>query len=358
MSPDDPIEARGFATDAVHAGEDETASATPIYQAATVNGEYTRLGNPTIKAFEEKIRTLEGGARSIATASGMAAVTQTLLALLESGQRLVSHHTVYGGTIQLFQGCLPRLGIDAEMVDMTDLDALRAAVKKPTTQVVYFEPLANPTLDVIDVNAVIEIGHKTGATVVVDNTFLTPYLLRPLELGADVVLHSATKYLCGHGDTIAGVVTTQTEELGQKVTEARKLFGGILSPMNAFLLLRGTKTLPIRMEKHCDNAEAVAAFLESHPKVSRVFYPGLPSSPGHEIAATYLDRFGAMMSIELVDEDVRRGLLERVELCKAWVSLGDMGSLVIGQGGRRRVRMSVGIEDADDIIADLGRALG
>ncbi len=346
----------GFITNTIHAGESEEASATPIYQAATVGGGYLRGGNPTLDAFEEKMRTLEGGVRSISTACGMAAVSQTMMALVRTGGRVVCHHTVYIWTKLFMTEELPGLGVDVQMIDMRDTRQVRAALTKKT-DVVYFEPLANPTLDTIDAPAVIRIAHEAGARVVIDNTYLTPYLFHPLEHGADVVLHSATKYLCGHGDALAGIITTQDEALGQDIVRTRNTYGGILSPMNSFLLLRGIKTLPMRMDRHCLNAQAVAEFLESHPKVNRTYYPGLPSSPGHEIARAQWRGYGGMVSFETADESVITRFFERVDLCKPWVSLGDVGSLVVHQGGGNRIRMSVGLEDTDDIIRDLEQAL-
>ena len=346
----------GFATEAIHAGEDETTSAMPIYQAATVGGSYMRGSNPTLEAFEKKICALDGGRRGIATACGMAAVTQTLLTLLKAGSRVVCHQMVYYWTHELMTVDLPNLGIAVEIVDFRDGDQLARALSKPT-DVVYFEPLANPGLDVIDTRAVIDLARAAQATVVVDNTFLSPYLFRPFEFGAHVVLHSATKYLCGHGDALAGIIVTQDESLGDRIARTRTVYGGVMNPMIAFLLMRGVKTLPIRMDRHCANAQQVAEFLDSHPRVGRVYYPGLPASPGHEIAREQWRSFGGMVSFEITDENRYRSFFERVRICRPWVSLGDVGSLVTNQGGPGRVRMSVGLEDAGDIIQDLDQAL-
>lgn len=353
MTHDTPF---GFATDAIHAGEDETSSATPIYQAATVGGSYMRGSNPTLEAFEKKICALDGGRRGIATACGMAAVTQTLLTLLKAGSRVVCHQMVYHWTRELMTVDLPNLGIEAEQIDFRDGDQLARALSKPT-DVVYFEPLANPGLDVIDTQAVINLARSAQATVVVDNTFLSPYLFRPLELGAHVVLHSATKYLCGHGDALAGVIVTQDEVLGDRIARTRNVYGGVMNPMIAFLLMRGVKTLPLRMDRHCANAQRVAEFLDAHPRVGRVYYPGLSASPGHEIAREQWSGFGGMVSFEIADEGVHRAFFERVRVCRPWVSLGDVGSLVTSWGGLGRVRMSVGLEDVADIIGDLDQAL-
>lgn len=350
------LEEHGFITNTIHAGESEEASSTPIYQAATVGGGYLRGGNPTFDAFEEKMRTLEGGVRSISTACGMAAVTQTIMSLIRTGGRIVCHHTVYYWTRHFMTEELPGLGVDVHMIDLRDMRQVEAALAEKT-DVVYFEPLANPTLDIIDTPTIISMAHEAGARVVVDNTYLSPYLFHPMEHGADVVLHSATKYLCGHGDALAGIVTTADEELGSKIIQTRNTYGGILSPMNAFLLLRGIKTLPMRMDRHCSNAQAVAEFLESHSAVARTYYPGLPSSPGYEIARAQWKGYGGMVSFETANEGVMNRFFERINLCKPWVSLGDVGSLVVHQGGGNRVRMSVGLEDTQDIIQDLDQAL-
>lgn len=346
----------GFITRSIHAGEAENASATPIYQAATVDGAYLRGSNPTFTAFEEKMCALEGGGRSIATACGMASVTQAVMTLIRAGSRIVCHHTAYTWTRHFMSEELPRLGFDTEMIDMRDPKQVDAALEKPT-DVVYFEPLSNPTLDIIDAPAVIRKAHAAGAKVVIDNTFLSPYLFRPMDHGADVVLHSATKYLCGHGDALAGIITTRDPDLGEQVLRSRNTYGGILSPLNAFLLLRGIKTLSIRMDRHVMNARAVADFLEAHPGVKRTYYPGLPSTPGHEIARSQWAGYGGMVSFELAEMNIER-FFDRVRLCRPWVSLGDVGSLVAGDRAGQRVRMSVGLEDTEDIIRDLDQALG
>jgi len=346
----------GFITRSIHAGEAENASATPIYQSTTVDGAYLRGSNPTFTAFEEKMCALEGGGRSIATACGMASVTQAVMTLIQAGSRIVCHHTVYVWTRHFMSEELPRLGFDTELIDMRDPKQVDAALEKPT-DVVYFEPLSNPTLDIIDAPTVIRKAHEAGAKVVIDNTFLSPYLFRPIDHGADVVLHSATKYLCGHGDALAGIITTRDPDLGEQILRSRNTYGGILSPLNAFLLLRGIKTLSIRMDRHVANARAVAEFLESHPRVRRTYYPGLPATPGHEIARSQWAGYGGMVSFELAEMTAGQ-FFDRVKLCRPWVSLGDVGSLVAGDPVERRVRLSVGLEDTGDIIRDLEQALG
>jgi len=346
----------GLETRAIHSGEVPWASAVPIHQAATVHGSYSRDGhNPTVEAFEEKVRLLEGGESAVATASGMSAISQVLMTLLKSGDRLVAHRTMYSGVQHLLRDLLPRFGFEVVQIDMTDLDLLADALRTPT-RVVYFEPIANPYIDVIDAPRAIGAAREAGSTVLIDNTFLTPCLFRPLDFGADVVVHSASKYLCGHGDTLGGVASTSCPALGERVRRTRHYFGGILSPANAFLLLRGVKTLPFRIEKHCENAMRIAEFLARHPRVSQVYYPGLPSSPRHDVAASYLERFGGMLGFEtafdLDWEAVRSGL----SLIKPWVSLGDLTTLMT-QRGPRRVRLSVGLEDPADIIPELSGML-
>ena len=346
----------GFATASIHAGEADYASSTPIHHGATVNAVYYRSGNPTCAAFEEKACTLDGGTRSISAACGMAAICQTLLALLSAGSRMVTHHTVYTWTRELFDRDLPRLGIEVVTIDMREPERLAAALET-RTDVVYFEPLANPSCEIIDAISVIESARAAGAKVVVDATWLSPRLFRPLEHGADIVLHSATKYLCGHGDALAGVVTTRDAEFADELVRMRNVLGGILSPTNAYYLLRGMKTLPIRMQRHCENAQKVAEYLATHPRVRRVRYPGLPSTRGHDIARRQWSGFGGMLNFEVDGESTLARFLERVELCRPWVSLGDAGSLVVDIRGTTWVRMSVGLEDVEDILRDLDQAL-
>ena len=348
-----------FITNSIHAGESETSSSTPIYLGATTDARYLRMGNPTLDAFEEKVRVLEGGATAVSTASGMAAVSQTLLALLRPGDRLVCNETVYYWSTELIRVTLPQFGIEVVPVDFTDLDALEVALQTQTT-VVYFEPLVNPTCKIADTLGVIERGKAAGATVVIDNTFLSPALLNPLAHGADVVLHSATKFLSGHGDALAGVVVTKDEELGEKIILSRSTFGGILSPLNGYLLLRGTKTLSMRIDRHCVNAQAVAEYLEANRNIVNVQYPGLPSAQGHAIAKSQWRGFGAMLNFEFKESAAYDRFFERIKLIKPWVSLGDAGTLAVGGihfGGEKNVRMAVGLEDLDDILEDLEHAL-
>ena len=346
----------GFATASIHAGEVDYASSTPIYHGATVNAVYYRTGNPTCAAFEEKACTLDGGTRSVSAACGMAAISQTLLTLLSAGSRLVTHRTVYTWTRELFERDLPRLGVEVVAVDMREPEQLAEALDT-RTDVVYFEPLANPSCEIVDARSVIEAGRAAGATVVVDATWLSPCLFRPLEHGADIVLHSATKYLCGHGDALAGVVTTRNAKFAEELLRMRNVLGGILSPTNAYYLLRGMKTLSIRMQRHCENAQKVAEYLAGHRRVRAVRYPGLPDTRGHDIARRQWSGYGGMLAFEVDGEPTLARFLDRVELCRPWVSLGDAASLVVDIPGSTRVRMSVGLEDPEDILRDLDQAL-
>lgn len=356
---------RGFSTRAIHVGRPPDSSTVPIYEVATLTGSYTRDRNPTVAALEERVADLEGGRRALATASGMAAISQTLMSLLHTGDRVLCHPACYVTTRDFMDETLARLGIQVSYVDMTDLDQVREALKT-APRLVFFEPLANPTLDVIDIGAVAALAHQADALVVVDNTFLTPYLLRPLELGADLVVHSATKYLSGHGDALGGIIVAWDESLLDCIYTGRCNQGGILSPFNAFLILRGIQTLPIRMDRHCRNAQTVAEFLSNHEHIAMVRYPGLASHPQHDLARRQLHGFGGMIGFEVAVSIAR--FCRSVRLCRCAVSLGDVTSLVLpivwhgytGQSGmvpRRYVRMSVGLEDIEDVIADLEQAL-
>lgn len=340
----------------VHAGESPDASAFPVYHANAVGEHYTRHTNPTLEALEAKFRALEGGAVTVATATGMAAVSQTLLALLTPGDRLVVHEHIFVGVRTLLADYFVGLGIRVDAVDLRHPERLAEALEKPAAAV-YFETLSNPHLDVIEAPEAIRVARRAGVPVLVDNTLLTPCLFRPLEHGADVVIHSASKYIGGHGDALGGLVTTREAELGARIRKARRLFGGLLSPAVAALLARGLKTLPLRLERQCASAQKVAEFLASHPKVSEVRYPGLPSSPEHRRAASYLRAFGALMSFRLAGgaetERFKRGL----SLGKVRYSFGDPATILLTQDWTDLIRLSVGLEDPDDIVADLAAAL-
>lgn len=387
----------GFATRQIHAGKtsnDAGALCAPIYQTSTFEFEtveqggarfagqesgyiYSRLGNPTVGVVEAKMAELEGGEDALATASGMGAISTAIWSSVEAGDEIVASDTLYGCTYALFNHGVCKFGVKVHFIDMTDLEALKAALTDKT-RVVYLETPCNPTLKIVDIAAVSEIAHayNQNIKVIVDNTFCTPYLQRPLELGADVVVHSATKYLNGHGDVIAGVVVGSKEFIGTcRMFGLKDMTGAVMSPFNAFLMARGMKTLDIRMERHCANAKKVAEFFASHPAVDKVYYPGLDSFPGHEIAARQMKLPGGMISIELkADKAATAAALNKLELCVIAVSLGDAETLVehpatmthstytaeelkmagISEG---LVRISVGLEDPEDIIADFKAVL-
>ncbi len=390
------IKKMGFATQAIHGGAAPNsfgALTNPIYQTSTFvfdsaeqGGKrfaleepgyiYTRLGNPTNTVLEEKVALLEGADACMSTASGMGAISAALWTALKAGDHVLACDTLYGCTFALLNHGLTRMGVEVTFVDMTDLEAVKAAIK-PNTRVVYLETPANPTLKIIDIKAISEIGHAVkDCIVMVDNTFCTPYIQKPLSLGADVVVHSATKYLNGHGDVIAGFVCGNTDFLTQvRLYGIKDMTGAVLSPFDAFLIARGLKTLAIRMERHCANAMKVAEFLETHPAVASVTYPGLKSFPQYELAQKQMSLPGGMISFELKG-GVSEGaiVMNSVQLCRLAVSLGDAETLIehaasmthstyskeelkaagISEG---LVRLSVGLEDAEDIIDDLKQAL-
>lgn len=364
-------ENRDFTTDAIHGGYHGTSSAVPIYQGNTNYREgyegtnsygrgLDKAGGPTSGALEEQVKILEGAEWAQATSCGMAAVSQTLFGLLKSGDRVVCHETVYAGTHMLFQDVLPvRWGVEVEMVNMCDLYALKKALEKPT-RMVYFEPYAH-SMEFIDLSGAAEMAQEAGALVVVDNTFLSPYLLRPLHFGADVVLHAMTKYMAGHGDALAGIVSGRDEEIRKQIHFMRILVGGVLAPMNAFLVHRGLKTLAFRMERHCASAQKVAEYLEQHEKVARVRYLGLQSHPQHDTAAGYLRGYGGMMRFHARPGVSLDSFIGGLRMCKPWYSLGDVETLILPSGEDADqgfgARVSVGLEDPDDIIGDLDQAL-
>ncbi len=376
---------------AVHAGQhpDRATGAltTPIYQTSTFvyggfdrgrrifAGEeagyvYTRVQNPTTEAVEAKLAALEGGEAAVAFSSGMAAIAALVLTLLEPGDEIVYLGPLYGGTEGLFYDLVRRYGIAIK--DATD-GSLAEAVG-PRTRMVYVETPANPTLRIHDLAEVARVARAHGLVSVADNTFATPVFTRPLELGIDLVVHSATKYLSGHGDLVAGAVVGPKALLEPLRAEGLRHLGGVLGPFEAFLLLRGMKTLPLRMAAHAEGAFRVARFLEAHPAVRRVFYPGLESHPGHAVAARQMRAFGGMVALDLGSERAARAFLDGLTLFAQAVSLGDVDSLathpystthqLVDEAVRRRqgvtpglVRLSVGIEDPEDLIEDLERAL-
>lgn len=386
----------GFATRAIHGGAAPNtfgALSAPIYQTSTFVFDsaaqggsrfalqedgyiYSRLGNPTCAVAEEKIALLEGTEACVSAGSGMGAISSALWTLLGQGGHLVASETLYGCTFALMNHGLTRYGVDVTFVDMTDLDAVQKALR-PDTKAVYLETPANPTLKIMDIETISAMAHQIeGCQVVVDNTFCTPYIQRPVELGADIVVHSATKYLNGHGDVIAGFVCGRKDYIDQvRLFGIKDMTGSVLSPFDAFLIARGLKTLEIRMERHCANAMKVAAFLEGHPAVASVSYPGLKSFPQYDLAKKQMALPGGMISFELKGGKAGGAVvMDNVKLCKLAVSLGDAETLIehaasmthstytpdelkmagISEG---LVRLSVGLENVEDIIADLDQAL-
>jgi len=355
---------KGFATDVVRATNVEDSSSVPIHLAVTNKGQYTRDFNPTLDVFEKAMAKLECGQAAIAAACGMAAITQTLLTLLNHGDRMVTHRCMYTSTAQFFWEVLNRFGIEVAMADLRDPTALADALADKTA-VVYGETITNPNLEIFDIRAVAEAAHRTGAKLVIDNTFASPYLCRPLLLGADVVVQSATKYLSGHGDALAGVTVCRDKEIADRIRHVMTIHGGVLSPVNAALILRSIKTLPVRMDAHCRNAMKLAEFLERHPKVTRVRYPGLPDDTEHATAAGQMDDFSGILGFHFAGgQEAADAFLTHIKLAKPWTSLGDVETLV---GICREwepnaipgayARVSVGLENVDDIIADFEQAL-
>lgn len=386
-----------FATQAIHGGHKKDpvsgALTTPIFQTSTFVFDsaeqggrrfaleedgfiYSRLGNPTNMQLEEKIALLEKGEACLSTASGMGAITSALWTALKAGDHIVASKTLYGCTYALLNHGISRYGVEVTFVDAANLDEVRSAMKE-NTKVVYLETPANPDLKLVDIEAISKIGHEVeGCMVMVDNTFCTPYIQRPLELGADVVLHSATKYLNGHGDVIAGFVVGKKEFIDQvRLFGVKDMTGAVLSPFDAYLIMRGMKTLQIRMDRHTKNAMEVAKFLESHENVELVNYPGLESFPQYELAQKQMDMPGGMIAFEVKGGlEAGKKLLNSLELCTLAVSLGDCETLIqhpasmthspytpeeraeagISEG---LIRISVGLEDAEDIIADLKQGL-
>jgi cystathionine beta-lyase/cystathionine gamma-synthase len=377
---------RGFATRAIHDGQapDPLTGAVnvPLYLSSTyaqeeigVNKgwEYSRVSNPTRDALETSLASLEGGASGHVFASGMAAIS-ALVTLLGTGDHVVCGEDVYGGTPRLFNRIVSRYGIEFTYVDTTDLDAVAAAMR-PSTRLVHIETPSNPMMRLTDIRAVAAICHSRGVELSIDNTFMSPYLQQPIALGADIVMHSTTKYLNGHSDGLGGVLVGTTAAHKEQFAFVQKCTGGILSPFEAWLVLRGVKTLAVRMRQHDANGRAVAAFLEGHAKVERVFYPGLASHPQHGLARAQMAGFGGMIAFELGSLERANRLLKSVRVCTLAESLGGVETLIshpatmthaaIGQAARDRlgitdglVRISVGIEDVGDLLEDLELGLG
>jgi cystathionine gamma-synthase len=376
----------GFATRAIHAGQEPdpvTGSvivpihATSTYAQDGVGGlrsgfEYSRTGNPTRTALEECLAALENGRFARSFASGMAATDVLLRAVCRPGDHLIIPDDAYGGTFRLVDKVLRHWGIEHTPVPVSDVDAVRAACR-PNTRVVWCETPTNPMLNIADIAALAGVAHDAGAKLVVDNTFASPYLQQPLELGADVVLHSTTKYLGGHSDVIGGALITSEHELHEQVAFLQNAGGAVPGPFDAWLTLRGIKTLALRMEKHSDNAERVVEFLTSHPKVTGVRYPGLAGHPGHEVAAKQMLRFGGMVSFSVAGgQQAALDVCARTKLFTLAESLGGVESLIEHPGRMTHastadsalevpadlIRLSVGIEEAGDLVEDLRIALG
>ncbi|HEY2298233.1 MAG TPA: cystathionine gamma-synthase [Jatrophihabitans sp.] len=375
----------GFNTRAIHAGQEpdpHTGSvAVPIYQTSTykqdgVGGlrggyEYSRSANPTRTALEEALAALEGGVRGLAFASGLAAEDTVFRALCRPGDHVILPGDAYGGTFRLVARVLTNWGLEYTPVALADPDAVRAAVR-PTTKVIWCETPTNPLLGIADIAGLASIAHEAGARLVVDNTFASSYLQQPLALGADLVVHSTTKYLGGHSDVVGGALISADATLGDELAFHQNAMGAIAGPFDAWLVLRGIKTLGVRMDRHCANAERVVELLTGQPAVSAVLYPGLPSHPGHDIAARQMSGFGGMVSFRLRGgEEAALKVCELVEVFTLGESLGGVESLIEHPGRMTHasvagsplevpndlVRLSVGIEDVDDLLADLAQAL-
>jgi len=374
-----------FATEAIHAGQEPDlatgAVSVPIYQTSTYvqdalgehkGFEYARTQNPTRLALERNLATLEGGERGHCFASGMSAITAALL-LLKGGDHVIVSDNTYGGTYRLFERILREFGLDFTYVDTSRAENVADALKD-RTRMVFVEIPTNPLMTIADLDGIARITKANDLRLVVDNTFLSPCLLRPIEHGADLVVHSTTKYLNGHSDSVGGAVISRTAEDGERIGFIQNAVGAILSPFDSFLVMRGIKTLAIRMKKHEENALVVASFLEEHPKVKGVYYPGLISHPQHDRARTLFNGFGGMISFETGSLAAARALLDNVQLCALAESLGGVETLIshpasmthasVPAQQRARlgindglVRISVGIEDVEDIIADLNIAL-
>ena len=375
----------GFATTAIHSGQEPEATTgavtVPIYQTSTYaqeglgkhkGYEYARTQNPTRAALEKNLAALEGAKYGFAFASGMAAIDATLR-LVKAGEHVVVSDNTYGGTFRLFSRVLTNYNLEFDFVDTSDVLNVEAAIK-PNTRMVFLETPTNPVMIVTDLRAVSEVAHRAGARVVCDNTFMSPYLQRPLEFGVDIVVHSTTKYLNGHSDGIGGVVVLNNEEDAAWIGFIQNSAGAILSPFDSWLVMRGTKTLALRMEQHDKSGRAVAAFLEEHPRVKKVYYPGSAAHPQHALASRQQRGFGGMVAFDVGSLAAARTVLESVRLCTLAESLGGVETLIshpatmthasVDRHKREQlgitdglVRISVGLEDTEDIIGDIDQAL-
>jgi cystathionine gamma-lyase len=375
-----------FSTLAIHAGQpsDPTTGAVtfPIYQTSTFQQEepgvhkgfcYSRTGNPTRQALEENLATLEGARFGLAFASGLAAVN-TVLNLLRAGDHVVAGKDLYGGSYRIFTKLYAKFGVDFSFVDTTRIEEVESAFTEKT-KLLWLESPSNPLLMVTDIARCAEVAHRRGILTIVDNTFATPYLQRPLELGADIVVHSTTKYLGGHSDVIGGAIVTNDQNLFEQMKFYQNAVGGVPGPFDCFLVLRGTKTLAVRMDRHCANARKVAEFLAGHPKVAKVYYPGLKDHPQHDVAKRQMRDFGAMVSFEIrTDVEGTKAFIKRLKLWTLAESLGSVKSLLahpptmthasVEPEVRKKhgindglIRLSVGLEDVEDLIEDLEEGL-
>jgi len=376
-----------FSTRAIHAGQSPDPSngaiMTPVYFTSTYvqespgnhrGYEYSRTGNPTRTALEQNLASLEGGEFGLCFASGLAG-TDAILKTMRSGDHIVACDDLYGGTFRIFNNVYAPFGIESSFVDASSPENVDAAIGE-NTRIVWIETPTNPLLKVIDIAAISQVCQARGVKLVVDNTFATPYLQRPLELGADLVLHSMTKYLGGHSDVVGGAIVTRDAEWAESLAYVQNAAGGVPGPMDCFLVLRGTKTLAVRIDRHQENAMKIARFLQEHSKVDRVYYPGLEEDPGHQLAKAQMDGFGGMVSFVLVGEEeaAARSLVSRTKIFALAESLGGVESLIehpvsMTHGSIPReerlkaglsdalIRLSVGIEDVEDLIEDLDQAL-
>lgn len=388
--------AKGFASRAIHHAyqpqENEGALTPPlhltstfVFETAEAGGEmfagereghiYSRISNPTLDLLERRIADLEGAEAGLALSSGMGAITSTLWTLVSPGDEIIVDETLYGCTFAYMRHGLTKFGVKISHVDMTDPENLRTVISDKT-RVVYFETLANPNMRLVDIARISDIAHEAGATVVVDNTYATPYLTRPIDLGADIVLHSATKYLGGHGDVVAGLVVGSAEQISEiRLVGMKDMTGAVMAPFSALLILRGLKTLALRMDRHCASAQKVAEWLQAHPAVSKVFFPGLESFEQHELSKKQMAQPGGMIAFEL-DGGLEAGvdMMNALQMIQRAVSLGDAETLIQHPASMTHstytpeeraahgisdglVRLSVGLEDLDDILEDLAQAL-
>jgi methionine-gamma-lyase len=384
-----------FATQAVHAGEAPCPATgaldTPIYQSTTfvsansdemaaVYGEekfgymYTRYGNPTIRALELKMAALEAGEAAIATASGMAAISSAILGYIQSGDHVVAARSLYGAAYDFLAQKVPKFGASTTFVESTGPEDFEKCIR-PNTRLIYFETPSNPVLDIIDIRALAEVARSHSLPLMIDNTFASPALQQPIASGATVVVHSASKYLCGHGDALGGVIVGPESYITELNKNIVRDFGGVISPFNAWLILRGIHTLPLRVLAQCANAQQIAGFLHSHPKVERVNYPGLTGHPGHATAKKQMKAFGAMISFEVKGGyEGGKKVMDRVKLFARAASLGDTRSLIVHSASTSHravprpqrlaigvtdglVRLSIGVEAAEDLREDLDQAL-